>query len=308
MDIVPKNEFISLNTLETYIEKYPEDAEKWVEFIQPLEDQDKTKLRRTRYIRDDLNEDLYKLNSDLHNIESDAPIEHYNDGCLFCKKSWSATDGVPTTTMICGHKFHTICSMIDQYNGDITRCIVEDCDINTWDYVRKIVRSKEKVKEKVENILLSAYQKRDDFKKDIRELKKDISLVTSAHNKVGSMITNAKKDFVHKHLYTINQLQNDINENVKYVKESEEMNTYKNAVKGYRKKASYIFRKYHMSFRELRERGILRTSWRLRWILERHRSAFTYYKMGLRVYPGKKTWRDTLDEDDEEIESEEENI
>jgi len=308
MDIVPKNEFISLNTLETYIEKYPEDAEKWVEFIQPLEDQDKTKLRRTRYIRDDLNEDLYKLNSDLHNIETDAPIEHYNDGCLFCKKSWSATDGVPTTTMICGHKFHTICSMIDQYNGDITRCIVEDCDINTWDYVRKIVRSKEKVKEKVENILLSAYQKRDDFKKDIKELKKDISLVTSAHNKVGSMITNAKKDFVHKHLYTINQLQNDINENVKYVKESEEMNTYKNAVKGYRKKASYIFRKYHMSFRELRERGILRTSWRLRWILERHRSAFTYYKMGLRVYPGKKTWRDTLDEDDEEIESEEENI
>jgi hypothetical protein len=198
--------------------------------------------------------------------------------------------------------------MIDQYNGDITRCIVEGCDINTWDYVRKIVRSKEKVKEKTENILLSAYQKRADFKKDIQDLKKDISSVTSAHNKVGSMITNAKKDFVHKHLYTINQLQNDINENVKYVKESEEMNTYKNAVRNYRKKANRIFRKYHMSFRELRERGILRTSWRLRWVLERHRSAFTYYKMGVRLYPGKKTWRDTLDEDDEEVESDNENI
>jgi hypothetical protein len=307
MDIVPKNEFISLNTLETYIERYPEDAEKWVEFIRnPEEEEQKAKLRRTRRIREELNEDLYKLNSDLHNIESDVPIEHYNDGCLFCKKSWVSTDGVPTTTLICGHKFHTVCSMIDQYNGDITRCIVEDCDINTWDYVRKIVRSKEKVKEKVENILLSAYEKRDDFKKDIKEVRKNISLVTSAHNKVGSMITNAKKDFLHKHLYTINQLQNDINENVKYVKESEEMNAYKNAVKGYRKKASHIFRKYHLSFRELRERGILRTSWRLRWILERHRSAFAYYKMGLRIYPGKKTWKDTLD--DEEVESEEENI
>jgi hypothetical protein len=303
MDIVPKNEFISLNTLETYIEQYPEDAEKWLEFIRDPSEEE-SKLRRSRYIRGEINEGIYKLNSDLHNIESEVPIEHYNDGCLFCKKSWLSTDGVPTTTLICGHKFHTLCSMIDQYNGDITRCIVEGCDINTWDYVRKIVRSKEKVKEKTENILLSAYQKRADFKKDIQDLKKDISSVTSAHNKVGSMITNAKKDFVHKHLYTINQLQNDINENVKYVKESEEMNTYKNAVRNYRKKANRIFRKYHMSFRELRERGILRTSWRLRWVLERHRSAFTYYKMGVRLYPGKKTWRDTLDQD----ESEEENI
>jgi hypothetical protein len=307
MDIVPKNEFISLNTLETYIERYPEDAEKWLEFIRDPSEEE-SKLRRSRYIRGEINEGLYKLNSDLHNIESEVPIEHYNDGCLFCKKSWLSTDGVPTTTLICGHKFHTLCSMIDQYNGDITRCIVEGCDINTWDYVRKIVRSKEKVKEKTENILLSAYQKRADFKKDIQDLKKDISSVTSAHNKVGSMITNAKKDFVHKHLYTINQLQNDINENVKYVKESEEMNTYKNAVRNYRKKANRIFRKYHMSFRELRERGILRTSWRLRWVLERHRSAFTYYKMGVRLYPGKKTWRDTLDEDDEEVESDNENI
>ena len=86
------------------------------------------------------------------------------------------------------------------------------------------------------------------------------------------------------------------------------MNRYKNSVKTYRKKANHVFRKYHMSFRELRERRIIKTSWRLRWVLERHRSAFTYYKMGVRIYPGKKTWRDTLDEDDEEVESEEENI
>ena len=309
MDIVPKNEFISLTTLETYIEKYPEDAEKWVEFIRPTEEEEEGKLRRSRiYINDELNEDLYKLNSDLHNIESDVPIEHHNDGCLFCKKSWVSTEGVPTLTLICGHKFHTICAMIDQYNGDTTRCMVEDCDISTWDYVRKIIRSKEKVKEKTENILLSAYQARPDFKKDIKEMKENISSVTAAHNKVSSMISSAKKDFVHKHIYTINQLQNDINGNIKYVKESEEMNVYKNAVKKYRKKASHVFRKYHMSFRELRERGILRTSWRLRWVLERHRSAFTYYKMGVRIYPGKKTWRDTLDEADEEVESEEENI
>ena len=308
MDIPPKNEFISVDTLSEYIERYPEDAEKWLEFIRDPVDEEDDKIRRIIYINNEINEDLYKLNSDLHNIESDVPIKHHNDGCLFCKKPWFSTDGVPTTTLICGHKFHTVCFMIDQYNGDMARCIVEDCDISTWDYVRKIVRSKEKLKEKPENILLSAYQKRADFKKDIKEMKENISSVTAAHNKVSSIISSAKKDFVHKHIYTINQLQNDINENVKYVKESEEMNRYKNSVKTYRKKANHVFRKYHISFRELREKRIIKTSWRLRWVLERHRSAFTYYKMGVRIYPGKKTWRDTLDEDDEEVESEEENI
>lgn len=296
MDIVPKNQFISLDTLETYIEKYPEDAEKWLEFIQdPAKDQEKKQLRR--YPGNiDTEADLYKTNEDLYNLESDVPIEHYKDGCLFCKKSWSATEGVPTTTLICGHTFHTLCSMIDQYNGDITRCIVDDCDINTWDYVRKIVRSKEKAKERSENILLDAYQKRPDFKKDMKELKDTISHVSSAHTKVGSMISNGKKDFIHKHLYTINQMQNDINENIKTIQESEQMHKYKQSVRDYRKKASHIFRKYHMSFRELRERDLVRRGWRLRWVLERHRSAFTYYKMGLRIYPGKKIWKDTLDE------------
>ena len=309
MDILPKNHFVSLDILEKYIERYPEDAEKWLEFIQePSEHDERVRLRRTRHTPGEPTNEIYKTNSNVYNVPSDVPIEHYNDGCLFCKKSWSATDGVPTTTLICGHKFHTVCSMIDQYNGDITRCVVEDCDISTWDYVRKIVRSKEKVKEKAENILLDAYQKRPDFKKDIKELKEHISLVSSSHSKVGSMISNGKKDFIHKHVYTINQMQNDINENVKTIKESEQMHQYKQSLRNYRKKASHVFRKYHLSFRELNQRGMLRTPWRLRWVLERHRTGFTYCKMGLRIYPGKKIWKDTLDEADEEVESEEENI
>lgn len=294
MDIVPKNEFISLDKLETYIEKYPEDAEKWLEFIQPSEEEEK--LRRTRHLATELNADLYKISSDLHNIESEVPIQHYNDGCLFCKKSWAYTEGVPTTTLICGHKFHTICSMVDQYNGDITRCIVEGCDINTWDYVRKIVRSKQKTKEKAENILLDAYQKRSDFKADLKDLKESISAVTTNHSAVAKLIESGKKEFIHKHLYSLNQMQSDLNEGVKYIKESEKMENYKSSVRQYRKKAGHIFRKYHLSFRELRERGVIRTSWRLRWVLERHRSAFGYYKLGFRMYPGKKIWKDALEE------------
>lgn len=300
MDIVPKNQFISLDTLETYIEKYPEDTEKWVEFIKDPAEEQKGKLRRTRHFQGELDNEIYKVNDDLHNVESEVPIEHYRDGCLFCKKSWASTEGVPTTTLICGHRFHTLCSFIDQYQGDTTRCIVEECDINTWDYVRKIVRSKERVKEKAENILLDAYKKRKDFKTDLKDFKQHISSVSRAQNKVSKLIKEGKKEFIHRHLYNLNQMQADLNEGVKYIKESEEMNTYTSSVKNYRKKASHIFRKYHMSFRDLRERSLIRTSRRLRWVLERHRNAFSYYKLGFRMYPGRKMWTDTLEQSDEE--------
>jgi hypothetical protein len=296
MDIVPKNEFISLDKLESYIERYPEDAEKWLEFIKDPAEEYKGKLRRTRYVDVDTNSELYKTNEDLHTIESEVPIEHYKDGCLFCKKSWSSTEGVPTMTLICGHTFHTVCSMIDQYNSDATRCFVDDCDISTWDYVRKIVRSKEKSKDKAENILLDAYQKRKDFKTDLKDLKQHVSTVARSHSSISKLINAGKKDFIHRHLYSINQMQTELNEGVKYMKESEQMNKYKSSVREYRKKATGMFRKYHMSFRELRERGLIRTSWRIRWVLERHRNPFSFRNIGFRMYPGKKIWKDSLDE------------
>lgn len=300
MDIVPKNEFISLDTLETYIERYPEDAEKWLEFIRGPEEEQKSKLRRSRFMSAELNDDLYTTNSDLHNNASEIPIEHYNDGCMFCKKSWVSTDGVPTLTLICGHKFHTICSMIDQYNGDTTRCIVPECDIDTWAYVRKIVRSKEKLREKTENILLDSYEKRKDFKFDLKQMKESISKVTRLHGSVCKLISDGKDEFIHKHLYTLNQMQSDLNDNLEYIRGSEQMEKYKVSIREYRKKASHLYRKYHMSFRELNQRGLIRASWRLRWILERHRTAFSFYKLGFRMYPGKKQWTDTLDQSDEE--------
>jgi hypothetical protein len=304
MDIVPKNEFISLETLETYIEKYPEDAEKWLEFIHDPEESEKKRRRRATYPNIDVNEEIYKIYEELHNVEAEKPIDDYKDGCLFCKKSWLATDGVPTVTLICGHKFHTVCSMIDQYNGDTTRCIVPDCDIDTWDYVRKIVRSKEKVKSKSENILLASIEKRKDFKEDLKELKRHVSNVSIKHGLVRTMISNGKKEFVHNNLYSLNQIQNDINESVKTVKESEQMHDYKKSVAEYRKKANYVFRKYHVSFRELNQRGLLTASWRLRWILERHRNPFSYYRMGFRMQPGKKLWKDTLPQSEREDEVE----
>ena len=248
-----------------------------------------------RQVRGELNEELYKKYSDLQNVVSEAPIDHYRDGCLFCKKSWASTEDVPTTTFICGHKFHTTCTMVNQYYNDTFRCGVEGCDIDTWDYVRKIVRSKEKAISKVENILIDSYRKRKDFKQDVNELNNTISSSNASHTAVRKLIEQGRKEFIHKHLYSINQMQNDLNEGVEFVRNSQEMDNYKKSVRAYRKKATYIFRKYHISSRELRERNIIRMGWRVRWVLERHRTAFSFYKMGLKLYPGRKPYKDPLD-------------
>jgi len=302
MDITPNTNNISLDILEKYIERYPEDTEKWLDFIRdPAEDvllRPENNLygeRRVRQVGEELNEELYKKYSDLQNVASEVPIDNYRDGCLFCKKSWASTEDVPTTTFICGHKFHTTCTMVHQYYNDAFRCGVEECDIDTWEYVRKIVRSKEKSITKVENILIDSYRKRKDFKQDVNDLNNTISSSNASHTAVRKLIEQGRKEFIHKHLYSINQMQNDLNEGVEFVRNSQEMDNYKKSVRAYRKKATYIFRKYHISSRELRERNIIRMGWRVRWVLERHRTAFSFYKMGLKLYPGRKPYKDPLD-------------
>lgn len=289
MDIIPENTFVSLDTLEKYIEKHPEDAEKWLEFIKVPE-----KPRRISVGIPEVNQDLLKIHNDIYTIEPEVPVTHYNDGCLFCKKSWASTEGVPTITLICGHKFHTICSMIDQYEVDYTRCIVDECDINTWDYVRKIIKNKNKTVEITENILLESFKKRKDFKEDLKELKKIISEVSGSHVAIRGLIKAGKNEFIHKHLYTLNQMQSEMNDGVKFINSSEQMDKYNKALRLYRKKAALMFRKYHVSYRELREQGLVKTSWHLRWVLERHRTSFHYYKLGFRMYPHKKVWKDPL--------------
>ncbi|NDB83900.1 MAG: hypothetical protein EB127_14430 [Alphaproteobacteria bacterium] len=309
MDILPETNSISLDTLEKYIERHPEDAEKWLEFIRdPAENAILygNQGERRRWIRrevGEINEELYNKCLDLHSVPSEVPVEHYRDGCLLCKKSWTSTEDVPTTTFICGHKFHTTCTMVNQYYNDTFRCGVEGCDIDTWDYVRKIVRSKEKAISKVENILIDSYRKRKDFKQDVNELNNTISSSNASHTAVRKLIEQGRKEFIHKHLYSINQMQNDLNQGMEFIRNSEEMDKYKKSVRVYRKKANYIFRKYHISSRELRERNILRMPWRLRWVLERHRNAFSYYKMGFRLYPGKKQMKDPLNTRNNTIEN-----
>ena len=290
MDLEPEDTFITLSTLEKYIEKYPEDAEKWVEFIGDINVRPRNTVIKPRDLPAAA---LVEPHANIITPTTESPIEHYKDGCLLCKKTWASTDGVPTLTLICGHAYHTICYMYQYYAYDAPQCLVQDCDIDTWAYIRTIYKNRRDRKNKAENILLESFKKRMDFKRDIKLLKQDISEFTRAQGTMERLLTNARDDLFHKHLYSINHLRKDMNTTVKDLKETEEMLGYKKSIQKFRKHAAGIFRKYHTSFRELHIHGIIKCSWRVRGVLERHRN-FGFYKLGCRVYPGTKAMKDPL--------------
>lgn len=295
MDLEPEDAFISVSTLESYIEKHPEDAEKWLDFL-PTAFKLAMTPRHTIYARSSREPPSAELLEPHVNIltpNTETPVNHYHDGCLVCKKSWISTGNVPTTTLICGHTYHTVCYMYQYYENDATRCVVNDCDIDTWDYIRTIYRNKKNRRNKAENILLQSFKKRVDFKKDIKELKQDISDFNKAQGTIEGLIKNARRDLVHKHLFSINHLQGDMNTTVKDLQGTEEMSNYKLAIRKFRKHAASIFRKYHTSFRELNTNGIIKCSWRVRGVLERHRG-LGFYKLGCRIFPGRKFVTDPL--------------
>jgi len=295
MDLEPEDAFISLSTLEAYIEKHPEDAEKWLDFL-PTAFKLAMTPRQTIYARSSRDPPAAELLEPHINIitpNTETPIEHYLDGCLVCKKTWTSTDGVPTTTLICGHTYHTVCYMYQYYENDATRCIVQDCDIDTWEYIRTIYRNKRNRKNRAENILLQSFKKRVDFKHDIKQLKENISEFNKAQGRIEALIKNARRDLIHKHIFSINHLQGDMNTVVKDLQGTQEMLNYKSSIRNFRKRAASIFRKYHTSFRELNTSGIIKCSWRVRGVLERHR-ALGFYKLGCRIYPGRKLITDPL--------------
>jgi hypothetical protein len=285
MDLPRENEYITKTMLVQFLDKYPEDSCKWFDFLN-------SERYEVGYSETSTSlEDRERINI-LYNTPCDKPIDNVADGCLLCKKSWLSTQGTPTMTHICGHTYHTICVYIDHIKNDTPSCIVEGCDIHSWDYANNIVNSKNIIKDDTENILFDSYQKRKDFKQDIKDLKSHVSSILAAYNKVNSLMSLARKELIHKHIYTINQIQEDLNATVKTVKQSESMNRYNTLIRQYRKKASYIFRKYHLSFRNLLRRRIINVPWNIRRVLERHLSPFSRYKLSLRIKPGLKRWRD----------------
>jgi len=260
------------NIVYYYLDKHPEDHEKIYDAIQGYRLKEKMVTLLESYI---------------------PPLENITDGCTLCMKSWETTPSAVKTTMLCGHTYHTACLMIYQYDNR-EGCPDETCNINSWRIIRQFVNDRKKDNDEIKDTLLDQLQKRADFKEDFRKLKKSIRAVRSARVSVDITTQYQRKQVFHRNIYAIREFQKDLTETYSGLSKSETYKTMRSSIIKYRAVARSIFRKYHVSFRDLYTANLIKADWKLRHVLERHGSPFSKWKFNLRLWPGKKVMDDPM--------------
>jgi hypothetical protein len=277
-----------------YIDKYPEDAPKWVEYFNFNTNENENSLRRRYgryYSQQSLDTIIQAMNFPIE-IDTTVNITH-ETGCLHCKKTWDETPRMATMEMLCGHKYHTLCSFLFYHNHDSSICLVDSCNsVNIMSIVNRISILRNRRTNDIEEVLTDAILKNKDFQDDLKLMKKQISVVNRSIGVYHKKSENIRKKILKKHLHSINYIQSDMNEATKQLAFTEEKKNVRSSISKYRKTAASMFRNYHVSFRDLYRKNMIKANWRLRHVLERHGSIFSSYKFGIRIRPGKKIWRD----------------
>ena len=287
------NEHFNLTTLEEYIEEHPEDAEKWLAFLEKKDEKLLENIRNVNNIPSntmvtpDLGEDL----------ECNLPAD-YQNVCIKCKRTWESTPEHLTTNLLCGHKYHTACWFLHAYE-DSEHCLFEGCGQSTYGYVRELSRRRERMRADTISVLTDAVCGKREFKFDIKRMKRQISSCIKTFRKLKIKEKESKRNLMKKHIFSIRQIQTEMNDAVRDISKSAERGECFKEVKAYRRIERDIFRKYHLSLRDLiRKRIIRRMDWRVRSILERHgRLTAARYRFGIRIFPGSKKWNVESDEE-----------
>lgn len=289
------NKYYYLDTcmeiLNNYIMKYPEDSVKWLEYIEDI--QNPCKSLSSIYPSDEFIEGI-KVPIKLE--DEDIVITDENIRCPYCKNTFASDTTIPTMTLLCGHVYHTICfNLIEHYNDQRLRCLLPDCRIDMHTCIYRIVKKKRKVIDKIQDVFLQSQMQRKDFKKDVIILKKQITSINKIHNRLKNKEKDIRKKIIHKHINEIREIQKDINNgSSELITSSDEYKECKKTITVYRKKASAIFRKYHISLRDMINEKKIKISWRLRSILERHGQITSKYRFGIRIYPRTTLWKDPI--------------
>ena len=289
--LINLNDHFNLALLETYIEDYPEDAEKWMEF---LEARDKIKHIKPRAVRDE------RLTIDPgSDVEGDLP-EDYENVCLKCKRTWLSTPQHPTTSLLCGHKYHTACWFVHSYEIDDI-CLFEGCGQSTHQHIREISRRRERMRRDTTDVLVDAIKNSRPFKLDIKKMKRNILNVSKAYKIVTQEQSKSKKALMRKHIFSIRQIQREMNESVSNLRKTDVLKECSKHVRAYRRTETEIYRRYHLSLRQLISKRIIkRMNWGVRGVLERHnRIGIRPYRFGFRIYPGSNKWEISDSESEE---------
>ena len=290
---IPQNEYVEsfsdsqriMTVLSSYIEQHPEDAEKWMDFY-------KNTVNKKNIAPIDMNINIETAECLKMYPGERLDVEFTGDNmCTVCKRTWESTVGHPTITLLCGHVLHTMCWLLwDSYYDIDSRCGYPGCTLDTR-YVANIVhRQIRKNVNTVNTIISDAIVNKDEFKRELNNLKKSISIFNKHHSALVSNARNAKKELIKKHKYNLAQFQQDMNKTVKSVREGMINNECKKALRKYRRLASNMYQKYNLSLRDLRDRRLIRVHWSIGYILERHGVLYHSYKFGVRIYPGNRKW------------------
>jgi hypothetical protein len=230
-------------------------------------------------------------------MECNLPAD-YENVCIKCKRTWDSTPQHLTTTLLCGHKYHTACWFLHSYE-DTDHCIFEGCGQSTYGYMRDLCRRRERMRVDTVSVLTDAVCSKREFKFDIKKMKRQISNCIKSFRKIKIKEKEGRRNLMKKHIFSIRQIQSDMNDVVKDISKSAETSQCLKEVKAYRRIERDVFRKYHLSLRDLiRKKIIRRIDWRVRSILERHgRISAGRYRFGIRIYPGSKKWNVESDEE-----------
>ena len=303
--LIPNHEEFNLDIITSFIEKHPEDADKWLEHLKPIFDPTPIPYGVNPQPSED------EIKKHYFEEEKDADVPPNDVGCTKCKKTWASTAEHPTTTLLCGHRYHTICYLIGQYYDDMGRCPVEGCSHSPWELVRKISRRKDRAREEARNVLTEAVSNKEEFKRELRVYNDLVKEYVEAANKLKKMTDTVANNCIRKNVFSIRAIQDDINSSVKSVKESDTMKDAKKVLSKFRKYSQKFYRKYHLSLRDLLRRNMLRKMNRgHRAVLERHNNILSIrkYRMGIRIRPGNKTWSKYMDIDTDEVEPQNEYV
>lgn len=273
--------------IENYIIQHPEDSLKWLDYMESL----KNPFKGISIIHP-TNEQIDRVQVPTILEDIELTEESANVLCPYCKNRLDADETIPKMTLLCGHTYHTICfQLFEHYNDATLRCLLPDCHKSMYNIIYRISRTQRKLMDRVEDVFIEAQAQRSDFKVDLKGIKKQIASTSKKYTALHNKQKEIRKSIIDKHIYEIRAIQRDINNaSSVLIKSSDEYKDCIKSVRVYRKMSALIYRKYHLSLREMINLKLIKMNWRLRSVLERHGNVISKYKFGIRIFPGCNKW------------------
>lgn len=289
-ELVLINKYFTITTLEAYLEKHPEDTEKWLEHFEPLLFPHRIRNTARTYDR----RTIPKQDYSKYNIvaKQDIEVRDFEIMCGICKHSWEETPLHPTTTLLCGHKYHTVCYFMQYYESH-DLCQVEGCTNDTARIIGDLSRKKSRLRESIEDMLIDNIKSNREFKSEVKKIKSKLSSIVRHLSAFSKAKKQMRKNIIKKHECNLSQIQFDINNCFKLLNTSREAKTLTSEIRKYRIIERGFFRRYHLSLHDLTRYGLVgRINWPVRGMLVRHNGygSISRRYLGIRLVPGRTSW------------------